>query len=174
MTTPHRPQPAAADPAAAGPAAAAEDILALTQALMAAMAAADLTEAEWQQGDFRLHLRRAAAPLAPAAEILAPEVLSPKVAAPKAPASDTAIAAPQALVIGAPFHGIFYAAAEAGGAPLVALGQEVAEGQPLALIEAMKTFTPLPAPCAGRILAILAESGQEVTPETALFQLVPA
>jgi acetyl-CoA carboxylase biotin carboxyl carrier protein len=44
----------------------------------------------------------------------------------------------------------------------VKVGDTVAAGQTLMIIEAMKTMNPIPAPKAGRIVAILVEDGQPV------------
>ena len=46
--------------------------------------------------------------------------------------------------------------------PFVRVGETVAEGQTLLIIEAMKTMNPIPAPRAGRILEMLVADGQPV------------
>jgi 3-methylcrotonyl-CoA carboxylase alpha subunit len=53
----------------------------------------------------------------------------------------------------------------------VALGQEVAKGQELLVIEAMKMENALRAPRAGRVKAILAEVGEMVSPGAVLVDL---
>ena len=140
------------------------DLLDLTQALMRAMATSDLTEAEWSVDGYRLKLSRGGVPVAISAAA-APVLIETEATAP--------VAACAAIDVTAPFPGSFYAASEPGAAPLAQVGQLVAEGDPLGVIEAMKTFTPFPSPAAGRIRAVLCDSGQEVSPDTVLFRLEP-
>jgi acetyl-CoA carboxylase biotin carboxyl carrier protein len=58
--------------------------------------------------------------------------------------------------------GIAYLAPEPGAAPFVVLGQAVAAGQTLLLIEAMKTFNQIKAPKAGTVTRILVTPGAPV------------
>jgi acetyl-CoA carboxylase biotin carboxyl carrier protein len=58
--------------------------------------------------------------------------------------------------------GTVYLAAEAGAAPFVKVGDDVKEGQTLLLVEAMKTFNPVPAPRAGKVTQILVSNEQPV------------
>ncbi len=51
---------------------------------------------------------------------------------------------------------------EPGAAPFVEIGARVSEGDPLLIIEAMKTMNQIPAPNAGKVSAILFENGQPV------------
>jgi acetyl-CoA carboxylase biotin carboxyl carrier protein len=44
----------------------------------------------------------------------------------------------------------------------VKVGDTVAEGQTLMIVEAMKTMNPIPAPRAGKILEIIVANGQPV------------
>ncbi len=61
-----------------------------------------------------------------------------------------------------PMVGSVYLQPEPGADPFVQVGDTVAAGQTLMIIEAMKTMNPIPAPKAGRIVAILVEDGQPV------------
>ena len=90
------------------------------------------------------------------------------VAAP--PAADPAASAPEAAAparangeeVKSPMVGSVYLQPEPGADPFVKVGDTVAAGQTLMIIEAMKTMNPIPAPKAGRIAAILVEDGQPV------------
>jgi acetyl-CoA carboxylase biotin carboxyl carrier protein len=61
-----------------------------------------------------------------------------------------------------PMVGSVYLQPEPGSPPFVLVGDTVEAGQTLMIIEAMKTMNPIPAPKAGRIVAILVEDGQPV------------
>jgi biotin carboxyl carrier protein len=84
-----------------------------------------------------------------------------------APALSTAQAALQggARTVLAPTDGIFYRRSAPGAPPFVEVGSPVHEGQPVGLVEVMKTFNQVAysgPPAAGRVLEIRCEDGQEV------------
>ena len=70
--------------------------------------------------------------------------------------------------------GVFYRAAEPGAAPFVEVGEAVAAGQTLCLLEAMKLFNELKAETPGIIRAIHVENGEPVEFGQLLFELEPA
>ncbi|MEC9310563.1 MAG: biotin/lipoyl-containing protein, partial [Pseudomonadota bacterium] len=55
-----------------------------------------------------------------------------------------------------------YLAAEPGATPFVTVGQSVAEGDTLMIVEAMKTMNHIPAPKSGTVKRILVEDGAAV------------
>ncbi len=61
-----------------------------------------------------------------------------------------------------PMVGTIYLSAEPGAAAFVTLGQTVAEGQTVLIIEAMKTMNQIPAPRAGTVKRILVADGNPV------------
>lgn len=61
-----------------------------------------------------------------------------------------------------PMVGTAYRSPEPGAAAFVEIGSRVSEGDPLLIIEAMKTMNQIPAPNAGKVSAILFENGQPV------------
>jgi acetyl-CoA carboxylase biotin carboxyl carrier protein len=65
-------------------------------------------------------------------------------------------------VVKSPMVGTVYLQPEPGAAPFVRVGDTVAEGQTLLIIEAMKTMNPIPAPRAGRIVEMLVADGEAV------------
>ena len=69
--------------------------------------------------------------------------------------------------------GVFYRQPEPGSPPFVEVGDAVAAGQTLCLLEAMKLFNELKADAAGRITAIHAENGKPVEFGQLLFELEP-
>ncbi len=61
-----------------------------------------------------------------------------------------------------PMVGTAYRSPEPGAPTFVEIGKRVAIGDPLLIIEAMKTMNQIPAPRAGTVTAILFENGQPV------------
>ena len=58
--------------------------------------------------------------------------------------------------------GVVYLASEPSAAPYVKVGDVIAEGDTVCLIEAMKTFSPVKAHMAGKVVKILVTSGDPV------------
>ena len=95
-----------------------------------------------------------------------------------APAVETtgSRAAQGALEVVSPTDGVFYRAAALGAKPYVVVGERVALGRPVGLIEVMKTFNPIAYGGAGfpdeaEVVEILAADGQEVRAGQALLVL---
>ncbi len=61
-----------------------------------------------------------------------------------------------------PMVGTVYVAPEPGAEAFVAVGDRVAEGQTLFIIEAMKVMNPIRAPRAGTVAELLVENGDPV------------
>lgn len=61
-----------------------------------------------------------------------------------------------------PMVGTAYLSAEPGAAPFVQIGQAVAEGDTLLIVEAMKTMNHIPSPRAGTVKRILIDDGTPV------------
>lgn len=88
-------------------------------------------------------------------------------AAPAAAAAAAVAASPEDPAqhpgaVTSPMVGTVYLAAEPGSAPFVTVGAQVAEGQTVLIIEAMKTMNHIPAPRAGIVKRILVEDGHPV------------
>jgi acetyl-CoA carboxylase biotin carboxyl carrier protein len=97
----------------------------------------------------------------------APMAAAPAPVAAAAAASSASAEAPAPARAGgdevkSPMVGSVYLQPEPGAAPFVRVGDAVEAGQTLMIIEAMKTMNPIPAPKAGKIVAILVEDGQPV------------
>jgi len=72
-------------------------------------------------------------------------------------------AIPEGMVpITAPLLGTFYVAPEPGAPPFVKVGDSIAEGQTLLIIEAMKVMNQIRSPRAGRISHILIADAEPV------------
>src|SRR5262249_10747333 len=72
-----------------------------------------------------------------------------------------------------PMIGVFYRAPEPGAPPFVEVGDPVAAGQTLCVLEAMKLFNELKAEWAGVVRAIHAQNGEPVEFGQLLFELEP-
>ena len=117
-----------------------------------AMAASDLAEMEFAEGEWTLRLVRR--PL-DATSLQAAGV--PRVAAAPAPHAG----APTPPLV-APLYGVVHLSPGPGEPAYVSAGQRVSVGQTLCVIEAMKVFNEVRAEQAATIAGILIESGQEV------------
>lgn len=65
--------------------------------------------------------------------------------------------------ITAPLSGICYLASDSGTSPFISIGDRVAEGETLCVIEAMKVMTPVIASVEGFVEELLVEDGASVT-----------
>jgi acetyl-CoA carboxylase biotin carboxyl carrier protein len=65
-------------------------------------------------------------------------------------------------VVASPMVGTVYLSDEPDAPPFVSVGDSVAEGETLVLIEAMKVFNPIKAPKGGKISQILISNGDPV------------
>ncbi|HXC13112.1 MAG TPA: acetyl-CoA carboxylase biotin carboxyl carrier protein subunit [Stellaceae bacterium] len=114
-----------------------------------------LTEIEYAVGDRLIRVSRGA----PAAAAVTAPTAAPAPPLPGAGASGPVID-PGAVT--APMVGTAYLAPQPGTPTFVRLGETVAAGQPLLIIEAMKVLNEIRAPRAGRIAQILVEDAQPV------------
>jgi acetyl-CoA carboxylase biotin carboxyl carrier protein len=128
--------------------------------------ATDLSEIEVEHGELKLRLARTMtaaptyAPAQPAPTLHVPALAAP-VAAAAAPAAP-ADARSNPGAVPSPMVGTAYLSPEPGAAAFIKVGDTVTEGQTVLIIEAMKTFNPIPAPRAGKIVQILVTDGQPV------------
>ena len=152
------------------------ELLALIDRLAALLDRSDLTELEVESGGTGLVLRKPSA-LAPisvasvAASSPAATATMPAAGDPGAAGRDAA--PPAKPSIKAPLTGIFYASPAPGSAPYVAVGGEVAVGQIIGLIEAMKLFNEIKSDLAGRVVRVVAESGTLVKAKQPLIEVEP-
>lgn len=124
----------------------------------------DLSEIEVEQDDFRIRVTRAA----PVAYAQAAAPAPAPAAAVPAPASDASAptagedASSHPGAVKSPMVGTAYLAPEPNAKPFVDVGDTVAAGQTLLIIEAMKHMNEVPAAKAGTVSAILVSDGQPV------------
>lgn len=135
----------------------------LVRQLSELLDATNLTEIEVEDGDRKIRVARkvqhaAAAPAYVAAPTPAPQ---PSQAAPAHP-EPAAPAASAANAVKSPMVGTVYLAANPEAKNFVGVGDSVAAGDTLLIVEAMKVMNPITAPRAGTVRAILVENGQPV------------
>ncbi len=147
-------------------------LLALVDRLAAILERSDLVELEVEAGGTGLTLRKpeAIAPVAAAVAAAAPSAAAPGTPGSVAPAGAQGAGRPS---VAAPLTGIWYAAPNPGSPPFVQVGGEVASGQVIGLIEAMKLFNEIKSDRSGRVAAVLVESGQLVKARQPLIEVVP-
>lgn len=134
---------------------------ALVRELAAIINESGLSEIEVEHGELRLRIARTltAAPVSHVVHAAPAAVAAPPPAAAPAPAAD---ASSHPGAVPSPMVGTAYLSPEPGAAQFIKVGDSVSEGQTLMVVEAMKTFNPIPAPRAGKIIAILVTDAQPV------------
>ena len=121
----------------------------------------DLSEIEVQDGERRIVVKRKlAAAAAPVAYAPAP-VAAPAAPAAAAPAAELPAAAHPGAVK-SPMVGTVYLSGEPGAKPFVSVGQQVAAGDTLLIVEAMKVMNPITAAKAGTVKQVLVQDAQPV------------
>jgi len=153
-------------------------LLALVDRLGVLLDRSELSELAVQAGSTRLVLRK---PTAFAPTIVASAV--PPVAGDgAAPASAVEAAtvvgssgatAPSRPTVNAPLTGVWYGSPAPGSAPFLAVGREVAVGQVIGLIEAMKLFNEIKSDLAGRVVRIVPDNGALVKAKQPLIEVEP-
>jgi acetyl-CoA carboxylase biotin carboxyl carrier protein len=166
---PSPPRPAA-DPSPAADA----SLLALIDRLTAILDRSELQELEVEAGGTALRLRKRAEMGPPRFDPRSAGAGAPGAAAGEAPVPVTAAAAtPAHSTVTAPLTGLFYTSPAPGSAPYIRVGGEVAVGQVIGLIEAMKLFNEIKSTVAGRVTRIAAESGALVKAKQVLIEVEP-
>ena len=156
------------------------ELLALIDRLANLLDRSDLSEIEVRSGGTGLILRK------PSAIAPAPAQGASGTGSVDGPGSDptpgnvrgaptTAGGAPVAErpSVKAPLTGIFYGSPAPGSAPYVVVGGELAVGQVIGLIEAMKLFNEIKSDLAGRVVRIVPESGTLVKAKQPLIEVEP-
>ncbi len=118
-----------------------------------------------------------AAPVAsPVAYPQAVPAAAPQAAAPAPAAADKSKAEPagNTVTIKSPMIGTFYRSSSPGKPSFVEVGDEIAPGKVVCIIEAMKLFNEIESEVKGRIVKILAEDASPVEYDQPLFLVEPS
>jgi acetyl-CoA carboxylase biotin carboxyl carrier protein len=148
-----------------------ETILAAVDRLATQLGDSPLDELEMEVGDLRVRVARPHAPAV--APVPAPELVAGPPAAPAIPSSPYGEPAPGNRFVTAPLTGVWYTAPSPGARSYVSIGDEIASGQVVGLIEAMKLFNEIKADTGGTVTRILAESGTLVKRQQPLLEVDP-
>jgi acetyl-CoA carboxylase biotin carboxyl carrier protein len=140
-----------------------DPVLDAVDALTGPFLESDLAELEIEAGGITVRLARprAAAPASPAAG-------SSQVPAASTPYGEPA---PGHRFITAPLTGVWYTAPSPGARAYLQLNGEVAAGQVVGLIEAMKLFNEIKSDVAGTVSRILADNGALVKRQQPLYEV---
>jgi len=98
-----------------------------------------------------------------------PVAAAPAPQAAAATAAEAPPAAEEGHMVKAPMVGTFYRSSAPGAKPFVDIGQKVAVGDTLCVIEAMKLMNEIETDRAGTVKAVLVENGQPVEYGEPLF-----
>ena len=123
----------------------------------------DLSEIEVEDSDRRVVVRRqtVATSRAAPAQAAPVEAAAAPPPAPSGPISEES-AATHPGTVKSPMVGTVYLSGEPGADPFVSTGSQVAAGDTLLIIEAMKVMNPITAPKAGTVKQILVQDAQPV------------
>jgi len=149
-------------------------LMGLIDRLASMLERSDLDELEVEAGQTGIVLRKPSALLQVAAAV-GPGT---QAAADGAGGSDAAAKSAEAAApasstrtVKAPLTGIFYGASSPGAPAYVTVGQEIAVGHVIGLIEAMKLFNEIKSDTAGRVVRVVAETGKLVKAKQPLIEV---
>lgn len=112
-----------------------------------------------------------AAPAQAAPVAAVPEVAA---AAPVSPAEAAPAQASNLIEIKSPIIGTFYRSSAPDKPPFLKVGDSVAKGDIVCIVEAMKLFNEIESEVSGKIVKVLVEDAQPVEYDTPLFLVDPA
>lgn len=139
------------------------------KALIDAMAASDLSEMEFKQGDTSVRLfRRKGSAAEPSASQASPE---PARRDPTHEQSLSAALTGSSKGVSAPLYGVVHWQPAPDAPPFVKQGQAIKAGHVVCVVEAMKVFNEVRAERDATVVALLVESGAEVEAGQPLLQL---
>ncbi len=131
-----------------------------------------IAEIEIQEGEESVRISRyGQATNAPSPQVLT----SPPTAVAAAPTTEPATTEPapppsfSGHEVKSPMVGTFYRAPSPGAKPFVEIGDTVASGETLCIIEAMKILNPIEADASGVVKAVLVDNAEAVEFEQPLF-----
>ena len=150
-----------------------DPILAAVDLLAPAFTDAGLDELELSVGELHVRLARPRAASAVVAAGAPAPVVPPAVPAPPDGLTPFGEPSPGMRFVSSPLTGVWYPSPSPGARPYVNEGDEVAAGQVVGLIEAMKLFNEIKSDVSGRIARVLVENGTLVKRKQPLLEVDP-
>jgi acetyl-CoA carboxylase biotin carboxyl carrier protein len=149
----------------------------------------DISEFELERGDVKVRIKRggdSSAPVIAHAMPMAPMAVAapiptahpaahaaPATQAHPAPVEPPAAAEEELHSVKSPIVGTFYESPAPGALPFVKVGDQVAAGQVLCIIEAMKLMNEIESDASGEVVRVLVNNGQPVEYGQPLFAIRP-
>lgn len=158
--------------------------------LLSVVSQTDITELTLEFGDQKITIKKNAIQIAPTS-IIADSPVSQSMAhhapaksmsfepapaaapAPPAKAEESVSANNGFVAVTSPMVGTFYRAASPTAAPFVDIGDRIAIGQTVCIIEAMKLMNDMPAEVSGKIVKVCVDNGTTVEYGQTLFLVDP-
>lgn len=141
--------------------------------LIELLEASGIDELEIKEGEESVRICRHSSRPAAAPVAMAPPAVA--IATPSSPASspqEAAAPAPAGHVVSSPMVGTFYRAPSPDAGPFVEVGQAVAVGDVLCIVEAMKMMNQIEADKAGTVSAIMVQDGEPVEFDQPMITIV--
>ncbi|MBY0283612.1 MAG: acetyl-CoA carboxylase biotin carboxyl carrier protein [Sphingomonas sp.] len=135
--------------------------VALVRQLAELLDETQLTEIEVQDGERKVRVARSVTVAAAPAPVPVAAAAAPAAPA-AAPVAAAATPPDHANAVKSPMVGTAYLSPEPGAAPFISVGDKVAAGATILIIEAMKVMNPITALTGGTVIAVLIDSGQPV------------
>jgi acetyl-CoA carboxylase biotin carboxyl carrier protein len=150
-----------------------DPLIAAVDLLGPAFERAGLDELEIQVGALHVRLARPVSAASTPAAVAPSAPAAAPTAAPTDGLTPFGEPAPGMRFVHAPLTGVWYAAPSPGARPYVSEGDQVASGQVLGLIEAMKLFNEIKSDASGTVTRILVESGTLVKRRQPILEIDP-
>lgn len=149
--------------------------LKLIKNILELISESDVNEVSLEEGDFKIKVKKQGdvqqvsysqpAPQAPAQ----PAAPQPQQAAPVDASESTTANQPEGETVKSPIVGTFYTSPDPDSDPFVKVGDHIAKGETLCIVEAMKIMNEIEAEFSGTIQKVLVEDGQPVEFDQPLF-----
>ncbi|MCB0697682.1 MAG: acetyl-CoA carboxylase biotin carboxyl carrier protein [Chitinophagaceae bacterium] len=154
------------------------------QELIKAVNKSELSELSIKDGDFEITIKQEQKGEQQVVTVQAPQPVAQQLVAPapqavpaaEAPAATPAPApaADNTITIKSPMIGTFYRSGKPGEPPFVSVGDSIAAGDHICIIEAMKLFNEIESEVNGKIVKVLVDDASPVEFDQPLFLVEPA
>jgi acetyl-CoA carboxylase biotin carboxyl carrier protein len=156
------------------------------KSLLSLISESGVNEVYIEEGDFKIKVKKQSDTIqhmapptyaaAPAAVIEIPRTAQAHSDNAQAPAPETPAPRPKSTTtnIKSPIVGTYYASPSPDAKPFISVGDTIAKGDTLCIIEAMKIMNEINAEVSGRIVKMLVSNGQPVEYDQPLFEIEPS